>query len=86
MKSVALNKKAPILTETLENGDVFVVGDKPRIEHKNGSVTGLCLDLRCWYDRSNGFIERKFRTDHEVIVLSKKWLTGIIDYKNRNIV
>lgn len=79
MKSVALNKKAPIHSERLENGDLFIVGDKPRIEHKNGNTTCLCLDLRYWYNRSNGFIERKFRTDQEVIVLSKKWLARVLD-------
>ena len=78
MSSVTHSTTPPIYSEMLENGDLFVVGDKPRIEHKSGNITGLCLDLRCWYNRSNGFIERKFRTDHEVIILSKKWLDRIL--------
>ena len=74
MTSVTLSIKPPIHSEKLSNGDLFIIGDKPRIEHKNGNITGLCLDLRCWYDRSNGFIKRKIRTDQEVISLSRKWL------------
>lgn len=74
---ISRNKKRPIYKETLDNGDLLIIGDKPRIEHKNGNISGLCLDLRSWYDRSNGFIERKVRTDKEVILLGKKWAARI---------
>ena len=60
--------------EVLPNGDTFIVGDKPRVEHKNGNTTGLCLDLRHYYEKSNGSVNRKCRTDQEVMVLSRKWL------------
>ena len=69
-----MNRTPPIHSETLDNGDVFVIGDKPRIEHANGDITGLCLDLRCWYDKKNGFVTRKVRTDQQVIELSRSWL------------
>ena len=74
---VALNKSQPLLTETLPNGATFIVMDKPRIEHAGGNVTGFCLDLRYWYDRKGGFVERKVRTDKEVINLSYQWLERI---------
>jgi len=64
--------------ETLLNGDTFIVCDKPRVEHKSGNVTGLCLDLRHYYDKSNGSVKRKRRTDQEVLVLSRKWLTEMV--------
>ena len=77
MNLVALNKDLPIYTETMSNGDILIIGDKVRIEYKNGNITGLCLDLRHWYDRSYGFIERRVRTDQEVILLGKKWASRI---------
>jgi len=64
--------------QTLQNGDIFIVCDKPRVEHKSGNVTGLCLDLRHYYDKSNGSVKRKLRTDQEVLVLSRKWLTEMV--------
>lgn len=78
INEVALNKKQPIYREVMNNGDLLIIGDKPRIEHKNGLVTGLCLDLRFYYCRSKGFIERKERTDKEVIHLGKKWAETIM--------
>tara|TARA_R110000851_G_scaffold95331_1_gene207145 strand:- start:533 stop:829 length:297 start_codon:yes stop_codon:yes gene_type:complete len=73
MGQVVYNKDLPIYKEVLPNRDLLVIYDKPRIEHKNGNITGLCLDLRYYYSRGNGFIERKMRTDKEVILLSKEW-------------
>jgi hypothetical protein len=73
MSNVARNNKPPIYTEILSDGAVLTIGDKPRIVHENGNITGLCLDLRFWYDRKNGFVERKERTDKDVILLGKKW-------------
>ncbi len=62
-----------IYTEAKPNGDVLYISDKAKIVYTNGNMTGLCLDLRYWYDRNKGFIERKKRTDQEVIALGKKW-------------
>ena len=73
INKVAYSATTPIHTEIMSNGDLLVVGDKARIERKNGNITGLCLDLRHYYDRNNGFIERKTRTDKEVIILGKVW-------------
>ncbi len=65
--------------ETLSNGDTFIVCDKPRVEHKNGDVTGLCLDLRHYYEKSNGNVKRKRRTDQDVLMLSRKWLAEMVN-------
>lgn len=67
-----------IHTEAKPNGDVLYISDKAKIVHTNGNITGLCLDLRYWYDRNKGFIERKKRTDQEVIALGKKWASKFL--------
>jgi hypothetical protein len=71
------NTKESIHEQVLPNGDLLIITDKVLIKHKNGNTTGSCLDLRCWYDRKGGFIERKTRTDKEVIILGKKWADNI---------
>lgn len=76
---VSLNTSPPIYTEVLDNGDLLIVGDKPRIEHKNGNVTGFCLDLRHYYSKSSGLIKRNVRSDQEVIKLSQEWLNRITE-------
>lgn len=72
-----MNKKPPIYTEVMPDGGLLVIGDKARIEYANKGMTGLCLDLRHWYDSNNGFVERKTRTDREVIDLGKRWAEGV---------
>jgi hypothetical protein len=77
---VKINPSKIIYQEILPCGGVFIVRDKPRIEHLDGKVTGLCLDLRKYYercDKGSGKIKRLTRSDKEVINLSKAWLNRL---------
>jgi len=63
-------------TEHLPDGSVLVIIGghfKPKILRNDGSSVGLCLDLKNWYDKRKGFVERRARTDAEAIKIGVDW-------------